>query len=156
MTDGRNFTSTRIVPAIAGLLAIVLSFLGLMAVVPAHAEPTIDSVKEKVERLTNLIAIFESPALDFSKNRADGDDTRDGRRLQPESEQDHGDRSEHDPQMGQHGDEPGKANQRYCTTQCKQAAFEARKPRAYVPAKPWVAVGAAMRVLPLKVVRKLL
>lgn len=51
MTDGRNFTSTRIVPAIAGLLAIVLSFLGLMAVVPAHAEPTIDSVKEKVERL---------------------------------------------------------------------------------------------------------
>lgn len=30
--------------------------------------------KEKVERLTNLIAIFESPSLDFSKNRADGDD----------------------------------------------------------------------------------
>ena len=24
--------------------------------------------KEKVERLTNLIAIFENPALDFSKN----------------------------------------------------------------------------------------
>jgi len=32
------------------------------------------SGKEKVERLTNLIAIFENPALDFSKNRADGDD----------------------------------------------------------------------------------
>lgn len=30
--------------------------------------------KEKVERLTNLIAIFESPALDFSRNRAEGDD----------------------------------------------------------------------------------
>lgn len=30
--------------------------------------------KEKVERLTNLIAIFENPSLDFSKNRADGDD----------------------------------------------------------------------------------
>jgi type I restriction enzyme M protein len=27
-----------------------------------------------VERLTNLIAIFENPALDFSKNRAEGDD----------------------------------------------------------------------------------
>ena len=27
-----------------------------------------------VDRLTNLIAIFENPALDFSKNRADGDD----------------------------------------------------------------------------------
>ena len=32
------------------------------------------SGKEKVERLTNLIAIFENKALDFSKNRADGDD----------------------------------------------------------------------------------
>jgi hypothetical protein len=30
--------------------------------------------KEKVERLTNLIGIFENKALDFSKNRADGDD----------------------------------------------------------------------------------
>jgi type I restriction enzyme M protein len=30
--------------------------------------------KEKVERLTNLIAIFQNPALDFSKNRAEGDD----------------------------------------------------------------------------------
>lgn len=30
--------------------------------------------KEKIERLTNLIAIFENPALDFSKNRAEGDD----------------------------------------------------------------------------------
>ncbi len=27
-----------------------------------------------VDRLTNLIAIFENPALDFSKNRAEGDD----------------------------------------------------------------------------------
>ena len=30
--------------------------------------------KEMVQRLTDLIAIFENPALDFSKNRADGDD----------------------------------------------------------------------------------
>jgi type I restriction enzyme M protein len=30
--------------------------------------------KERVERLTNLIAIFENPALDFSSNRAEGDD----------------------------------------------------------------------------------
>lgn len=29
---------------------------------------------EKAERLTNLVAIFERKALDFSKNRADGDD----------------------------------------------------------------------------------
>ena len=32
------------------------------------------SGKDMVDRLTNLIAIFENPAMDFSKNRADGDD----------------------------------------------------------------------------------
>ena len=32
------------------------------------------SGKEMVDRLTNLIGIFENPALDFSKNRAEGDD----------------------------------------------------------------------------------
>lgn len=32
------------------------------------------SGKEQVDRLSNLIAIFENPALDFSKNRAEGDD----------------------------------------------------------------------------------
>mgnify|MGYP001310526903 FL=1 len=35
-------------------------------------------------------------------------------------------------------------------------AIEGRKPKALVPAKPWVAVGSAMKVLPLSVVRKLL
>ncbi len=32
------------------------------------------SGKEMVERLTDLIAVFENPALDFSKNKAEGDD----------------------------------------------------------------------------------
>src|SRR5215210_3334267 len=32
------------------------------------------SGKEMLERLTNLIAIFQNPALDFSRTRADGDD----------------------------------------------------------------------------------
>src|SRR6202161_1557443 len=32
------------------------------------------SGKDMVDRLTNLIAIFENKALDFSKNRAEGDD----------------------------------------------------------------------------------
>lgn len=32
------------------------------------------SGKEQIDRLTNLIAIFENKALDFSKNRAEGDD----------------------------------------------------------------------------------
>lgn len=30
--------------------------------------------KEMVDKLTNLIAIFENPVLNFGKNRADGDD----------------------------------------------------------------------------------
>ena len=32
------------------------------------------SGNEKVQRLTNLVSIFENPALDFSQNRAEGDD----------------------------------------------------------------------------------
>lgn len=42
---------------------------------PDFNDPTkLGGGKEMVERLTNLIAIFENSALDFSKNRADGDD----------------------------------------------------------------------------------
>lgn len=38
-------------------------------------DPTkLGSGKDMVDRLTKLIAIFENPALDFSKNRAEGDD----------------------------------------------------------------------------------
>lgn len=39
-----------------------------------HDASKLGSGKEQVERLTNLIAIFEHPALDFSKNLAEGDD----------------------------------------------------------------------------------
>lgn len=42
---------------------------------PDFADPTkLGSGKEMVDRLTNLVGIFENPALDFSQNRADGDD----------------------------------------------------------------------------------
>lgn len=42
---------------------------------PNFNDPSkLGSDQEIVERLTNLIAIFENKALDFSKNRADGDD----------------------------------------------------------------------------------
>ena len=42
---------------------------------PDFNDPTkLGDGKDMVERLTNLIAIFENKALDFSKNRADGDD----------------------------------------------------------------------------------
>jgi len=46
-----------------------------LADMPDFNDPTkLGSGKEMVDRLTNLISIFENPALDFSKNRADGDD----------------------------------------------------------------------------------
>ena len=42
---------------------------------PDFNDPTkLGSGKEKVDRLTDLIAIFENPSLDFSKNLAGGDD----------------------------------------------------------------------------------
>src|SRR5437868_8764048 len=42
---------------------------------PDFNEPSkLGTGKEMVQRLTNLIAIFENKALDFSKNRAEGDD----------------------------------------------------------------------------------
>lgn len=42
---------------------------------PDFANPDkLGSGKEMVDRLTKLIAIFENPELDFSKNRAEGDD----------------------------------------------------------------------------------
>lgn len=42
---------------------------------PDFNDPTkLGDGKERVDRLTELIAIFEDPRLDFSKNRAEGDD----------------------------------------------------------------------------------
>ena len=46
---------------------------------PDFNDTKLGSGKEMVESLTNLIAIFENKALDFSKNRADGDDIRSAR-----------------------------------------------------------------------------
>ncbi len=47
----------------------------LSNIMPDFADETkLGSGKEMVDRLTNLIAIFEDKALDFSNNRADGDD----------------------------------------------------------------------------------
>lgn len=43
--------------------------------VPDFNDPNkLGTGKEMVDRLTKLIALFENPGLDFSKNRADGDD----------------------------------------------------------------------------------
>ena len=47
---------------------------GVIDVVDFNNEDKLGKGKEMQDRLTNLISIFESPALNFSKNRADGDD----------------------------------------------------------------------------------
>ncbi len=52
-----------------------LAIANKLSDMPDFNEPgKLGSGKEMVERLTNLIAIFESRSLDFSKNRAEGDD----------------------------------------------------------------------------------
>jgi type I restriction enzyme M protein len=47
---------------------------GVIDVVDFNDDNKLGSGKEKQERLSKLIAIFENPALNFSKNRAEGDD----------------------------------------------------------------------------------
>jgi len=43
-------------------------------VISFQDEEKLGKGREMVDKLTNLITIFENPALDFSKNRAEGDD----------------------------------------------------------------------------------
>lgn len=47
---------------------------GVIDEVDFNDEDKLGKGKEMQDRLSNLVAIFENPALDFSKNRADGDD----------------------------------------------------------------------------------
>ncbi len=47
---------------------------GVIDVVDFNDEDKIGKGKEMVDRLSQLIAIFENPDLDFSKNKAEGDD----------------------------------------------------------------------------------
>ncbi len=47
---------------------------GIIDIVDFDDDTRLGSGKEKVDRLTKLISIFENPELNFSKNRADGDD----------------------------------------------------------------------------------
>ncbi len=47
---------------------------GVIDVADFNNEDKLGKGKEMVDRLTNLVSIFENPALDFSKNRAEGDD----------------------------------------------------------------------------------
>ena len=47
---------------------------GVIDIVDFDDDTKLGSGKEKVDKLTKLIGIFENPQLNFSKNRADGDD----------------------------------------------------------------------------------
>lgn len=47
---------------------------GVIDVADFNNDDKLGKGKDMVDRLTNLVAIFEHPALDFSKNRAEGDD----------------------------------------------------------------------------------
>ncbi|MBN2403739.1 MAG: type I restriction-modification system subunit M [Spirochaetes bacterium] len=59
---------------IIGALAKANDLNGVITVADFNDEEKLGKGKEKVDRLTNLIAIFEKPELDFSSNRAEGDD----------------------------------------------------------------------------------
>lgn len=55
-------------------LAEANDLTGVIDVVSFNDEDKLGKGKEMVDRLSDLIAIFEDPALDFSKNKAEGDD----------------------------------------------------------------------------------
>src|SRR4030067_2008907 len=59
---------------IIGKLAKANDLTGVITVADFNDDEKLGKGKEKVDRLSNLIEIFEKPELDFSSNRAEGDD----------------------------------------------------------------------------------
>ncbi|MFA5545883.1 MAG: type I restriction-modification system subunit M [Sphaerochaetaceae bacterium] len=59
---------------IIGKMAEANELTGIITVADFNDDEKLGRGKEKVDRLSNLIAIFERPELDFSKNMAEGDD----------------------------------------------------------------------------------
>ena len=59
---------------IIGKLAEANGLKGVIDLADFNDEDKLGRGQEMVDRLTKLIAIFENPALDFSQNRAEGDD----------------------------------------------------------------------------------
>ena len=58
---------------IIGKMAEANALTGVITVADFNDDEKLGRGKEKVDRLSNLIAIFERPELDFSKNMAEGD-----------------------------------------------------------------------------------
>ena len=59
---------------VIGKLAEPNDLKGVIDVADFNDDEKLGKGKEMVDRLTRLVAIFENPKLNFSKNRADGDD----------------------------------------------------------------------------------
>lgn len=59
---------------IIGKLAKSNDLKGVIDVVSFNDDEKLGKGKEMIDRLSELVGIFENPALDFSKNRAEGDD----------------------------------------------------------------------------------
>ena len=59
---------------IIGRLADANELKGVIDIADFNDDDKLGRGKEMVDRLSNLIAIFEKPDLDFSRNRAEGDD----------------------------------------------------------------------------------
>ena len=59
---------------IIGRLAEANNLRGVIDVADFNDEGKLGRGKEMVDRLSNLVAIFDTPALDFRNNRAEGDD----------------------------------------------------------------------------------
>ena len=59
---------------IIGRLAEANELKGVIDVADFNDADKLGKGKEMVDRLSNLVAIFENPGLDFSRNRAEGDD----------------------------------------------------------------------------------
>lgn len=55
-------------------LAEANNLVGVINVADFNAEDKLGKGKEMVDRLSNLVSIFDNPALDFRGNRAEGDD----------------------------------------------------------------------------------
>jgi type I restriction enzyme M protein len=59
---------------IIGKIAEANNLTGTIDLADFNNSDKLGSGKDMVQKLTNLIAIFENPELDFSKNKAEGDD----------------------------------------------------------------------------------
>ena len=71
---GKSTIGDDINKKIIGKIAEASKLTGTIDVADFNNAEKLGSGKEMVDRLISLIVIFENPALDFSQNRAEGDD----------------------------------------------------------------------------------